>query len=39
MEEVQRVTAPYDYRIGVDYHKKSSHLVVQDSSGKILHSR
>ncbi|WP_323055030.1 IS110 family transposase [Brucella intermedia] len=38
MEGVQRLTAPYDYRIGVDHHKKSSHLVVQDSSGKILHS-
>ena len=34
----QTVTASYDYHIGVDYHKSYSHLVVQDSSGKILRS-
>ena len=32
------MTAPYDYHIGVDYHKSYSHLVVQDSSGKTLRS-
>jgi transposase len=32
------VTAPYDYHIGVDYHKSYSHLVVQDSAGKTLRS-
>ncbi|MDQ0560018.1 hypothetical protein QO004_001800, partial [Rhizobium mesoamericanum] len=34
----QSVTAPYDYHIGVDYHKSYSHLVVQDSAGKTLRS-
>jgi transposase len=29
-------TVPYDYHIGVDYHKSYSHLVVQDSSGETL---
>lgn len=29
---------PYDYHIGVDYHKAYSHLVVQDSAGKTLRS-
>lgn len=33
-EGEQTVTAPYDYHIGVDYHKSYSHLVVQDSAGK-----
>jgi len=37
-EGEQIVTAPYDYHIGVDYHKSYSHLVVQDSSGKTLRS-
>ncbi|MGN7754466.1 IS110 family transposase, partial [Sinorhizobium sp. 22678] len=32
------MTAPYDYHIGVDYHKSYSHLVVQDSTGKTLRS-
>ena len=32
------MTAPYDYHIGVDYHKSYSHLVVQDSAGKTLRS-
>lgn len=32
------MTASYDFHIGVDYHKAYSHLVVQDSSGKILRS-
>jgi len=32
------VTAPYDYHIGVDYHKSYSHLIVQDSCGKTLRS-
>lgn len=31
-------TVPYDYHIGVDYHKSYSHLVVQDSTGKTLRS-
>jgi transposase len=31
-------TVPYDYHIGVDYHKAYSHLVVQDSAGKTLRS-
>jgi transposase len=31
-------TVPYDYHIGVDYHKSWSHLVVQDNSGKTLRS-
>ena len=38
VEGVQSVTAPYDYHIGVDYHKSYSHLVVQDSAGKTLRS-
>lgn len=38
MEGKQSVTAPYDYHIGVDYHKSYSHLVVQDSAGKTLRS-
>ena len=38
MEGEQSVTAPYDYHIGVDYHKSYSHLVVQDSTGKTLRS-
>jgi len=29
---------PYEYHIGVDYHKSYSHLVVQDSGGKTLRS-
>ncbi|MCO0615671.1 transposase, partial [Lutimaribacter sp. EGI FJ00015] len=29
---------PYDYHIGVDYHKSYSHLVAQDSAGKTLRS-
>jgi transposase len=29
---------PYDYYIGVDYHKAYSHFAVQDSSGKTLRS-
>lgn len=37
-EGEQSVTAPYDYHIGVDYHKSYSHLVVQDSAGKTLRS-
>lgn len=37
-EGVQNVTAPYDYPIGVDYHKRYSHLIVQDSCGKTLRS-
>ncbi len=37
-EGEQTVTAPYDYHIGVDYHKSYSHLVVQDSAGKTLRS-
>lgn len=37
-EGVQNVTAPYDYHIGVDYHKSYSHLIVQDSCGKTLRS-
>jgi transposase len=32
------MTASYDHHIGVDYHKAYSHVVVQDSSGKILRS-
>ena len=28
----------YDYHIGVDYHKAYTHLVVQDSGGKVLRS-
>ena len=32
------MAAPYDYHIGVDYHKSYSHLVVQDSAGKTLRS-
>ncbi|AVA24429.1 hypothetical protein NXC24_PB00504 (plasmid) [Rhizobium sp. NXC24] len=32
------MTATYEYHIGVDYHKSYSHLVVQDSSGKMLRS-
>jgi transposase len=35
---VGRMTASYDFHIGVDYHKSYSHLVVQDSSGKTLRS-
>jgi transposase len=31
-------TVPYDYHVGVDYHKSYSHLVVQDSSGRTLRS-
>ncbi|MCT7376318.1 IS110 family transposase [Chelativorans salis] len=31
-------TVPYDYHIGVDYHKSYSHLVAQDSAGKTLRS-
>jgi len=38
MKGEQSVTAPYDYHIGVDYHKSYSHLVVQDSAGKTLRS-
>src|SRR5688500_5929315 len=38
IEVYQRVTASYDYHIGVEYHKSYSHLVVQDSSGKTLRS-
>ena len=34
----QNVTASYDYHIGVDYHKSYSHLVVQDTTGRILRS-
>jgi transposase len=37
-EGEQSVTTPYDYHIGVDYHKSYSHLVVQDSAGKTLRS-
>lgn len=33
-----KTTAPYDYHIGVDYHKSYSHLIVQDSCGKTLRS-
>jgi transposase len=29
---------PYDYHIGVDFHKAYSHIAVQDSSGKTLRS-
>lgn len=29
---------PYDFHIGVDYHKAYTHLVVQDSGGKVLRS-
>lgn len=29
---------PYDYHIGVDYHKAYSHFAVQDSSGKTVRS-
>lgn len=29
---------PFDHHIGVDYHKSYSHIVVQDSGGKILRS-
>lgn len=29
---------PYDYHIGVDFHKSYSHIAVQDSSGKTLRS-
>lgn len=29
---------PYDYHIGVDYHKAYSHIVVQDGGGKTLRS-
>ncbi len=32
------MTAPYDYHIGVDFHKSYSHLIVQDSLGKTLRS-
>jgi transposase len=31
-------TVPYDYHIGVDYHKSYSHLVVQDGTGRTLRS-
>ena len=37
-EGEQNVTASYTYHIGVDYHKNYSHLVVQDTGGKILRS-
>ncbi|GAA0458177.1 hypothetical protein GCM10009095_27310 [Sphingomonas molluscorum] len=29
---------PYDYHIGVDYHKAYTHLVIQDSAGATLRS-
>ena len=28
----------YEYHIDVDYHKAYSHIVVQDGSGKTVHS-
>ena len=32
----QNVTAPFDYHIGVDYHKSYGHLIGQDSRGNEL---
>ncbi|CUX56633.1 conserved hypothetical protein [Agrobacterium deltaense RV3] len=32
------MTAPYNYHIGVDYHRSYSHLIVQDSREKTLRS-
>ncbi|MBV9841102.1 MAG: IS110 family transposase [Sphingomonadaceae bacterium] len=32
------VFMPYDYHVGVDYHKAYTHLVVQDGTGRTLRS-
>lgn len=32
------VFMPYDYHVGVDYHKAYTHLVVQDGAGRTLRS-
>lgn len=32
------VAVPFDYHIGVDYHKSYSHIVVQDGGGRTLKS-